>query len=68
MEEVFGQLKCTTRGLSSSEVAQRIKIFGYNKLEEKKVRLIVLALALLPLKPILTLPISGCVMCRKARY
>ena len=37
IEEVFEQLKCTREGLSSSEGAQRLEIFGPNKLEEKKV-------------------------------
>nr|XP_017231519.1 PREDICTED: plasma membrane ATPase-like isoform X2 [Daucus carota subsp. sativus] len=36
LEEVFQQLKCTREGLSSSEAAHRIEIFGQNKLEEKK--------------------------------
>ncbi|KAL0334394.1 UNVERIFIED_CONTAM: Plasma membrane ATPase 4 [Sesamum angustifolium] len=36
IEEVFEQLKCTREGLSSSEGANRIQIFGPNKLEEKK--------------------------------
>ncbi|KAK4431966.1 Plasma membrane ATPase 4 [Sesamum alatum] len=36
IEEVFEQLKCTREGLSSDEGANRIQIFGPNKLEEKK--------------------------------
>ncbi|KAG8066516.1 hypothetical protein GUJ93_ZPchr0004g38309 [Zizania palustris] len=36
IEEVFEQLKCTREGLSTEEGAQRIEIFGPNKLEEKK--------------------------------
>ncbi|XP_048447980.1 plasma membrane ATPase 4 [Pyrus x bretschneideri] len=36
IEEVFGQLKCSREGLSSEEGAQRLEIFGPNKLEEKK--------------------------------
>uniref|UniRef100_A0A1D1YU58 Plasma membrane ATPase n=1 Tax=Anthurium amnicola TaxID=1678845 RepID=A0A1D1YU58_9ARAE len=36
VEEVFEQLKCTTDGLSSDEGANRLQIFGPNKLEEKK--------------------------------
>lgn len=36
LEEVFEQLKCTSEGLSSDEGAQRLQIFGPNKLEEKK--------------------------------
>ncbi|KAJ0965881.1 hypothetical protein J5N97_027019 [Dioscorea zingiberensis] len=36
VEEVFEQLKCSKEGLSSSEGEQRLKIFGPNKLEEKK--------------------------------
>ncbi|PIA40833.1 hypothetical protein AQUCO_02400118v1 [Aquilegia coerulea] len=36
IEEVFEQLKCTKEGLSSDEGANRLQIFGPNKLEEKK--------------------------------
>nr|GMC61122.1 plasma membrane ATPase 4 [Ipomoea batatas] len=36
IEEVFEQLKCTREGLSSAEGANRLQIFGPNKLEEKK--------------------------------
>ncbi|GAB4844289.1 plasma membrane H+-ATPase [Ancistrocladus abbreviatus] len=36
LEEVFEQLKCTKKGLSSDEVQDRLAEFGYNKLEEKK--------------------------------
>ncbi|XP_004507873.1 plasma membrane ATPase 4-like [Cicer arietinum] len=36
VEEVFEQLKCTKEGLSSEEGANRLQIFGPNKLEEKK--------------------------------
>ncbi|OVA00927.1 Cation-transporting P-type ATPase [Macleaya cordata] len=36
MEEVFEQLKCTKEGLTSDEGANRLQIFGPNKLEEKK--------------------------------
>ncbi|KAG9456249.1 hypothetical protein H6P81_000757 [Aristolochia fimbriata] len=36
VEEVFQQLKCTKEGLSSEEGDQRLRIFGPNKLEEKK--------------------------------
>jgi H+-transporting ATPase len=36
VEEVFEQLKCNTEGLSSEEGANRLVIFGPNKLEEKK--------------------------------
>ncbi|OMO52600.1 Cation-transporting P-type ATPase [Corchorus olitorius] len=36
VEEVFEKLKCTKEGLSSEEVKQRLELFGYNKLEEKK--------------------------------
>ncbi|KAL5149497.1 Plasma membrane ATPase 4 [Glycine soja] len=36
IEEVFQQLKCTREGLSSDEGANRLQIFGPNKLEEKK--------------------------------
>lgn len=37
VEEVFEQLKCTREGLTSEEGANRLQIFGPNKLEEKKV-------------------------------
>ncbi|KAI3700909.1 hypothetical protein L2E82_45550 [Cichorium intybus] len=36
LEEVFQHLKCTREGLNSSEVQERLDLFGYNKLEEKK--------------------------------
>ncbi|GLJ43044.1 hypothetical protein SUGI_0893530 [Cryptomeria japonica] len=36
VEEVFEQLQCTRKGLSSDEAEARLKIFGFNKLEEKK--------------------------------
>ncbi|XP_059645454.1 plasma membrane ATPase 4-like [Cornus florida] len=36
VDEVFEQLKCTKEGLSSDEGANRLQIFGPNKLEEKK--------------------------------
>ncbi|OMO90623.1 Cation-transporting P-type ATPase [Corchorus olitorius] len=36
IEEVFEQLKCTRAGLTSEEGAQRLQVFGPNKLEEKK--------------------------------
>ncbi|KAL2236848.1 plasma membrane ATPase 4-like [Sesamum indicum] len=36
VEEVFEQLKCTKEGLTSEEGENRLKIFGPNKLEEKK--------------------------------
>ncbi|KAF3976074.1 hypothetical protein CMV_000719 [Castanea mollissima] len=36
IEEVFEQLKCTRQGLSAEEGANRLQVFGPNKLEEKK--------------------------------
>ncbi|XP_028802359.1 plasma membrane ATPase 4 isoform X1 [Neltuma alba] len=36
IEEVFEQLKCSRTGLSSDEGANRLQVFGPNKLEEKK--------------------------------
>ncbi|XVE71357.1 hypothetical protein DITRI_Ditri10aG0144300 [Diplodiscus trichospermus] len=36
IEEVFEQLKCTREGLTSEEGANRLNVFGPNKLEEKK--------------------------------
>nr|XP_017233966.1 PREDICTED: plasma membrane ATPase 1-like isoform X3 [Daucus carota subsp. sativus] len=36
IEEVLEKLKCTTAGLTSDEVQERLEVFGYNKLEEKK--------------------------------
>ncbi|KAI5410621.1 Plasma membrane ATPase 1 [Lathyrus oleraceus] len=36
IEEVFDNLKCTKEGLTSEEVQERLDMFGYNKLEEKK--------------------------------
>lgn len=37
IEEVFEQLKCSREGLTSDEGANRLQVFGPNKLEEKKV-------------------------------
>jgi H+-transporting ATPase len=37
VEEVFDHLKCTKEGLTSEGAQQRVNIFGYNKLEEKRV-------------------------------
>ncbi|KAI4316224.1 hypothetical protein L6164_024223 [Bauhinia variegata] len=36
VEEVFEQLKCSKEGLTSEEGANRLQVFGPNKLEEKK--------------------------------
>ncbi|EFJ34065.1 hypothetical protein SELMODRAFT_83063, partial [Selaginella moellendorffii] len=36
VEEVFEQLRCTENGLTEEEAEERLKIFGYNKLEETK--------------------------------
>ncbi|KAL0425139.1 UNVERIFIED_CONTAM: Plasma membrane ATPase 4 [Sesamum radiatum] len=36
LEEVFSQLQCSREGLSNSEAAKRLQVFGPNKLEEKK--------------------------------
>ncbi|KAL9361067.1 hypothetical protein Peur_043852 [Populus x canadensis] len=36
IEEVFEKLKCTKEGLSTTEGEERLRIFGPNKLEEKK--------------------------------
>ncbi|KAL0848484.1 hypothetical protein Bca101_021731 [Brassica carinata] len=36
VQEVFQHLKCTKEGLTSNEVQERLTLFGYNKLEEKK--------------------------------
>jgi len=36
IEEVFEQLKCSREGLSSEDGANRLELFGPNKLEEKK--------------------------------
>ncbi|PKI53556.1 hypothetical protein CRG98_026006, partial [Punica granatum] len=36
IEEVFEQLKSSKEGLTTEEGDQRLQIFGYNKLEEKK--------------------------------
>lgn len=37
LEEVFEHLRCTKEGLSNDAVQERLEMFGYNKLEEKKV-------------------------------
>ncbi|CAN4099348.1 unnamed protein product [Withania somnifera] len=36
IEEVFENLRCTKEGLTSTAAQERLAIFGYNKLEEKK--------------------------------
>ncbi|XP_048331084.1 plasma membrane ATPase 4 isoform X2 [Ziziphus jujuba] len=36
IEEVFEQLKCSREGLTADEGANRLQVFGPNKLEEKK--------------------------------
>ncbi|KAI7729860.1 hypothetical protein M8C21_007750 [Ambrosia artemisiifolia] len=36
IEEVFENLRCSKDGLTTSAAEQRLEIFGYNKLEEKK--------------------------------
>ncbi|GMY23070.1 plasma membrane H+-ATPase [Fagus crenata] len=36
LEEVFEHLNCTRKGLTSDGVQERLDLFGYNKLEEKK--------------------------------
>ncbi|THG14374.1 hypothetical protein TEA_027790 [Camellia sinensis var. sinensis] len=36
LKEVFEHLKCTKEGLSTDAVQERLELFGYNKLEEKK--------------------------------
>ncbi|KAL4559239.1 hypothetical protein LXL04_031374 [Taraxacum kok-saghyz] len=36
IEEVFENLRCSKEGLTSSAAQERLIIFGYNKLEEKK--------------------------------
>ncbi|EEF50267.1 H(\+)-transporting atpase plant/fungi plasma membrane type, putative [Ricinus communis] len=36
LEEVFYHLKCAREGLNSDAVQERLDLFGYNKLEEKK--------------------------------
>lgn len=38
LKEVFEHFTCTREGLSSDEVQERLTRFGYNRLEEKKVR------------------------------
>lgn len=42
IEEVFENLRCTKEGLTSEAAQERLVIFGHNKLEEKKVKLIIL--------------------------
>ncbi|KAL8148877.1 hypothetical protein AgCh_006035 [Apium graveolens] len=34
--DVLDKLKCTTSGLTSDEVVERLEVFRYKKLEEKK--------------------------------
>ena len=48
IDEVFENLRCSKEGLTSEAAEERLKIFGHNKLEEKKVLLhLLLALCLL---------------------
>ena len=68
MEEVFSQLKCTTKGLAATEVTQRISIFGYNKLEEKKVSYSLLTMEVTALGSTITIPYLRHCDCRKARF
>lgn len=51
VEEVFEHLRCTEKGLTEQEAENRLKIFGYNKLEEKKVRAPALSLNFLLSSP-----------------
>ena len=37
--EVFENLRCTRKGLSNEVAQERLMILGYNKMEEKKVRI-----------------------------
>lgn len=37
IEEVFEHLQCSAEGLTAQEAQKRLDLFGYNKLEEKKV-------------------------------
>ena len=37
IEEVFENLRCSREGLTSEAAQERLAIFGYNRLEEKKV-------------------------------
>ncbi|KAG5564172.1 hypothetical protein RHGRI_000384 [Rhododendron griersonianum] len=39
IKEVFKQLKCTRKGLSTEKGEKGLQIFGFNKLEEKKAQL-----------------------------
>lgn len=41
IEEVFENLRCTREGLTTTAAQERLSIFGYNKLEEKKVFLLI---------------------------
>ncbi|KAL6977797.1 P-type H(+)-exporting transporter, partial [Sarracenia purpurea var. burkii] len=52
IEEVFEQLKCTREGLSSDEGANRLQIFGPNKLEEKKARAGIREVHFFPFNPV----------------
>lgn len=36
IEEVFENLQCTRKGLSSDDVKEWLDLFGYNKLEDKR--------------------------------
>lgn len=42
IEEVFENLRCSKEGLTSDAAEERLTIFGPNKLEEKRVRFLLL--------------------------
>lgn len=52
VEEVFQTLRCNTNGLTAEGAHERLAIFGYNKLEEKKVFLFYLVLILCSLEDV----------------
>lgn len=61
IEEVFENLRCSKDGLTTEAAEQRLTIFGYNKLEEKKVKPFSLFLSLVLCSFFLKILCSGCV-------
>lgn len=58
IDQVFVHLKCSRKGLTDEEGRRRLQTFGPNKLEEKKVCLILSRFILLILLHISRLPLQ----------
>ncbi|XP_002872620.2 putative ATPase, plasma membrane-like isoform X2 [Arabidopsis lyrata subsp. lyrata] len=62
IEEVFKELQCSREGLSGAEGERRLKIFGPNKLEEKKEEHITLRFFGLLFKPLSWVIVAAAIM------